>query len=635
MQTGGLYQETLSAVMDVLPVFVFVQSIDGTVIFANRRFRVLFGDPGGRKCHEIFNNSSAPCPECNVRQVLADGASSAVEWRHPNGRTYMLHHGIYQDADGQVQVLGAGIEITEEVLVRNALKEKKSRFRILYERTPVMLHSVDAAGNILHVSDAWLKTLGFERAEVIGRPFMDFLAEESRRYRAAVDLPNLLETGTCKDIHYQFITKDQRVVDVLMSSIAEQDAGGRLCQAMAVSIDITKRLKVEQALQKAHEELEYQVQARTEALLRSTVKLKQEIEERKQTEDALRESEEKYSSLVENSLIGIYIKQDGKIVFANERFADIHGYTRQEVLGMKSTRLVHPADRARVEAYSKTRLEGGEAPDRYEARGITKDRRVIWVVRNSARILYRGQPAILGNMVDITPRKRAEADLRKSEKELRILSSQLMTAQENERKRIALELHDTIAQSLVTIKFTLAQKLKQMGSPEPPPGISIESVMDLIQESITEVRRIMTALRPSLLDDLGILATINWHCREFQAIYRGIGIERQVNVREEDVPQDLKIVIFRVLQEAMNNIAKHSGASRLMLTLTRKNGTLFLGVEDNGRGFDYQEALSNMSSTRGMGLVGMRERVEHSFGTFSVRSRINGGTQIQMAWKVG
>jgi signal transduction histidine kinase len=236
--------------------------------------------------------------------------------------------------------------------------------------------------------------------------------------------------------------------------------------------------------------------------------------------------------------------------------------------------------------------------------------------------------------MDITRRKRVEGDLQKSEKELRMLSTQLLTAQENERKRIALELHDTIAQNLITIKFTLAQKLKQMGNPEPPDGISIESVIELVQSNITEVRRLMTALRPSLLDDLGILATINWHCREFQSIYQDIEIEKDLTIEEKDVPHDLKIVIFRILQEAMNNIAKHSQASSILLFLNRENGTLELSVKDNGIGFDYPEALSNVTNTKGLGLLGMRERAELSFGSFAVTSKKDEGTRIQAIWQV-
>jgi len=403
---------------------------------------------------------------------------------------------------------------------------------------------------------------------------------------------------------------------------------------LAAGIDISEEVSARKALQKVHEELEHRVKKRTTALLRSTEYLKQEIEERKQTEKALRASERKYSTLVESSLTGIYIKQDGKIVFANGRFCDIHGYSIDDIIGMESWRLVHPADREMVEKYSQQRLQGINSPLSYEAQGITKDRRVIWVVRSNTRIVYKGRPAILGNIVDITLRKQMEANLKKSGKELRILSTQLLKAQETERQRIALELHDTIAQGLVTIKFTLAQKLKQVGNGPPPTGISLESVIDMLQANITQVRRIMTELRPSLLDDLGIMATINWQCREFQNIYRHIRIEKNLTVSEEEIPDDLKIVIFRILQEAMNNSAKHSEADRIILSLRCQGATLHLSIEDNGQGFDYQTALSNMNVTNGLGLIGMRERTELSFGVFQLVSNPNAGTRVMASWQI-
>ena len=626
--------DRLSSILNLLPAFIYIQNSDHRIEFSNQQFFRLFGEPLGRRCHEIFHQSPKPCQRCTAIRVLAEKKPIAYEWTDAAGRTFMIYHGYLWDQSAEGKVLAAGIDISDQVAARKALKESEKRYRTLYEHTPVMLHSINHLGRIVSVSDHWLSTLGYTKEEVVGKQFIDFLTEESRQYRQAVALPDLLRTGVCQDVHYELISKDGRVLDVLLSAIAENDDRGQMYRSLSVSIDVTERLKAEKALNKAHEELEHQVQKRTAALLRSSEKLKQEIEERKLTEEALRRSEKQYSTLVENSLTGIYIKQHGKIVFANERFCQIHGYSHDEIIGMDSWRLVYPSDRSKVEEYSQGRLEGMEMNYSYEARGVTKDQRVIWVVRNNTRIMHQGQAAILGNIVDITLRKRIEANLQKSENELRMLSSRLLTVQENERKRIALELHDTIAQSLVTIKFTLAQKLKQMSGDSPPPGITIESVMDMVQANITEIRRIMTDLRPSLLDDLGIIATISWHCREFQTIYNHIQVEKEVTLTEEDIPDELKIVIFRILQEAMNNIAKHSDAKKLTLFLSRHNGKLELMVKDFGKGFDYKDTLSNITDKRGLGLVGMRERAELSFGTFSIDSQIGSGTKVCVSWQV-
>jgi PAS domain S-box-containing protein len=136
------------------------------------------------------------------------------------------------------------------------------------------------------------------------------------------------------------------------------------------------------------------------------------IAERERAEQVLQQSEEKYSTLVENSLTGIYIDQDGKIVFANNRFAEIYGYSREELRGMEPWQLVHPDDRALTDEIRAKRLKGNSAPSEYEARGLTKDGRAIWITRRNTRIDYRGRPAVLGNVVDITKRKLAEERLR-------------------------------------------------------------------------------------------------------------------------------------------------------------------------------------------------------------------------------
>jgi PAS domain S-box-containing protein len=139
------------------------------------------------------------------------------------------------------------------------------------------------------------------------------------------------------------------------------------------------------------------------------------LRQRERAEAALRESEEKYSTSVENSLTGIYIDQDGKIVFANKKFAEIYGYAKDALIGMDSRELVHPKDRGMTDEIRTRRLKGEDVPSEYEARGLTKDGRSIWVARRNKTINYKGKPAILGNIVDITDRKLAEGALRESE----------------------------------------------------------------------------------------------------------------------------------------------------------------------------------------------------------------------------
>jgi signal transduction histidine kinase len=135
-------------------------------------------------------------------------------------------------------------------------------------------------------------------------------------------------------------------------------------------------------------------------------------------------------------------------------------------------------------------------------------------------------------------------------------------------------------------------------------------------------------LRPSTLDDLGIVATIGWFCREFQKIYSTIHIEKQLDVQENEIAARLKTVIYRILQEAMNNIAKHSKADFMHLFLKKKDGRIELMIRDNGAGFDLE------NSKRGFGLDSMRERTELSGGTFTTESTPGSGTTIWAIWPI-
>jgi signal transduction histidine kinase len=138
-------------------------------------------------------------------------------------------------------------------------------------------------------------------------------------------------------------------------------------------------------------------------------------------------------------------------------------------------------------------------------------------------------------------------------------------------------------------------------------------------------------LRPSILDDLGILATIGWFCRQYESTYSGIRVKQEINIEEHEVSESLKTVIFRVLQEAMNNIAKHSKANQVVLALRKTDQAIELVVRDNGHGFRMEEVLSRKRSSRGLGLDSMRERTELTGGTFAIDST-DSGTVIQASW---
>jgi signal transduction histidine kinase len=165
-----------------------------------------------------------------------------------------------------------------------------------------------------------------------------------------------------------------------------------------------------------------------------------------------------------------------------------------------------------------------------------------------------------------------------------------------------------------------------------PEGIGLEQIIAIVRDTTEEVHRISSNLRPSVLDDMGLLAAIGSLCRELQGVYGGVRIETRLDVREVDVHKSLGIVIYRILQEALNNAFKHSRADTIQVRLTKAEGFLELSITDNGEGFDLARRLKRGSLTEGMGLIGMKERAELSNGVFEIRSEIGQGMSIRVIW---
>ena len=231
---------------------------------------------------------------------------------------------------------------------------------------------------------------------------------------------------------------------------------------------------------------------------------------------------------------------------------------------------------------------------------------------------------------EIIERKNIEKALRDSRQALRSLSLKVVETQENERRLMARELHDSIGASLAAIKFALEERLQSMRNDPPAETVSLEMIVGHIQDTIKEVRRISTSLRPSMLDDLGLLATIRWFCGSSSEMYADTRIKTFFDLKEEDIPEFGKIVIYRVMQEALNNALKHSTADTVSVSLESADGCIRLRVTDDGCGFDLEDKMNNPDPLTGFGLRGMVDRAEVVGGSLSIDSRPGEGTLVQL-----
>jgi signal transduction histidine kinase len=229
---------------------------------------------------------------------------------------------------------------------------------------------------------------------------------------------------------------------------------------------------------------------------------------------------------------------------------------------------------------------------------------------------------------------RVEGALKKSESDLRHLSMELLNAQEKERKMVAGEIHDSIGSSLSAIKFKVETALTEVAESSPETKTALQGVIPIVQGAIEEARRIQMNLRPSMLDDLGILATIKWFCRQFESTYSKIRISQNTEIEEHEVPGSLRTVIFRVLQEGLNNVAKHSMAKMVFFSLRKTEQTIELTIRDDGRGFDLSKAQASGGTTQGLGLTSMRERIELTGGSFAIESIQGRGTILCARWPI-
>lgn len=220
-----------------------------------------------------------------------------------------------------------------------------------------------------------------------------------------------------------------------------------------------------------------------------------------------------------------------------------------------------------------------------------------------------------------------------SQSELQRVSARLLEIQESERRRIATDLHDVLGQSLTMIKISLDESLLLLAGNEPEVvAESLRRLLPKVNEALDEVRRVAMDLRPSILDDLGILATLSWFFREFVTVCQDMKVEKDFGIEEENVPVLLKITIFRIIQEATSNIVKHAHASCIRVSLKKAEDALHLSIEDDGVGFDAAETDNYCPLDKGLGLLSMKERAKLSGGHYELASAVGQGTRISVSW---
>ncbi len=327
------------------------------------------------------------------------------------------------------------------------------------------------------------------------------------------------------------------------------------------------------------------------------------------------------------------IDLDGRVASWNAGAGRTLGYDQSEIVG-KECSLLFGDQSAKDAIASFVRTTNPDEMAEFECWCVRKNNSKFWAVVHINKFfdeegLQKGFSVIIR---DLTERKAAEDQLRENEIQLRSLAARLQAVREEERTRIARELHDEFGQMLTALRMDLSilERMVSRTVTEPLSRMSlfekIGSISELLEKTIRATRRIITELRPAVLDELGLSTAIQWQTLEFE---NRTGIRCRIAKLQHDIEldQNASTAVFRILQEALNNVAKHAGAKNVTVSLSSAGETVVMDITDDGKGMDEGKQKDPTST----GLLGIRERVLALQGSFEIRSKSGEGTHLTIS----
>jgi len=324
------------------------------------------------------------------------------------------------------------------------------------------------------------------------------------------------------------------------------------------------------------------------------------------------------------------VDTDFKMLRINETFANLSGVSEDEGVGRKCYEvlrgpLCHTSECPLIRA-----LNGEEYIECEVEKESSQGFKIPCILTATP---FRGPDGSLLGIVedfkDISERKMVEKALRASERELRWLSSQLLSAQESERKRLSVELHDDLGQALTVLKLKLRASIEAFESNGKPPKEECESILADIDGIINDVRRISKDLSPPVLEDLGLAAALR-RLIENNSQHFSIEVSLDLPDGKEWISPESQIILYRIIQEGLTNIGRHAQASRVAIFANLTDGHIYFHLEDNGRGFNVSRVIAREPGERGMGLPAMHERVRILGGSLDIHSQEGVGTKITL-----
>jgi PAS domain S-box-containing protein len=626
-------EERLRLVTDNTSDMIRLTDTEGIFRYVSPSVRTCLGYDPEEMTGRHFQEYVHPDDLEGLRRVFTDALASGnnagkfeYRYRHADG------HYVWLESTGDFIFDESGIitggvfssrDITDRKRMEESLREKEALYRMIAERPFAGVYIIQG-GILLFVSAYTGAFMGYKPEEMIGRKSLDFVHPEDIDH-VRKNAKEMLRGERATSYEYRILTKQGRVRWIIESvtPIIYDGKRAALCTAM----DITDRKWAEKELRAYKENLEKLVEERTAELYLANLALQGENAERIETARALRQSEERFRSLIESAPTAIMISRKVTLLYANQAYLRMFGYFEPaEIKDTSVLNYIAPEDIRTIKARIRAREQGRKVPDTYEIKCQRKDGSVFPVHVEVARIQFADGPVSVAFLTDITELKIKEKELRESREQLRSLAARLESLREEERTILSREIHDEFGQSLTGLKMDLAWLAKKLPRDQGALVQKADSMLKLVDESVKLIRKISTRLRPGILDDFGLLAAMEWQAREFDH-RTGIRCSMSSNTKDIHLDKNASSSIFRVFQEALTNIARHSEATKVDVRLRQGRNKLVMEIQDNGRGLKDDEVQPHKS----LGILGMRERVQLMEGTFTIQGAPGEGTRIRVS----
>lgn len=580
-----LEKELSDSIINSLPGIFYLYNKEGRLYRWNKNMELVTGYSADelKTLHPI--DLIAPQDKALVQQkvegVFREGDSyveAQLETKHKQ-RIPFYFTGRLINYEGEPCLVGVGLDITDKVTSQDELEKSEERYRTLIEQASDGIFISDFAGNYIDVNSNGLRLSGYTKEELMNLTIYDLMAPGDE------------------------VTNPVRLDELMLGNVVINERKMQRKDGKLLDVEISAKLLAD---------------GRFLGIVR-------DISARKKAEEELKSSEEKYRLLFHKNPMPMWMLSlpERHFLDVNDAAVKFYGYSREEFLQMDIWD-IRPKDAKRQLKQQLAKLKEGES---YNGiwQHLKKDGRSIRVNIISHDIIYDGRPAKLVLASDITAKLEAEERLQESHEAYKQLASHLETIREAERTHIAREIHDELGQQLTGLKMDISWLSRRIKEKDGEVQQKIKETISLIDGTVKTVRRIATELRPSILDDLGLVPAMEWQSEEFER-RSGIPTEFTSNMSAVNLDPDLATGIFRIYQESLTNIMRHADASHVEASLQIGDEKINLTITDDGKGFLVEE----ISNKKTLGLMGMRERATLLGGSYHINSKPSGGTSVNI-----